>query len=49
MTIRAFATSCDECQSPLMLETIDSDGVLIGDECKCGYYVTRYIPGQEPK
>ena len=42
--------SCDECGRTFYLTTIDADGVLIGDECEtCGYYVTRYMPGQEPK
>lgn len=41
-------TTCEECGNRLTLTTVDSDGVLIGDECKCGYYVTRYLPGQEP-
>lgn len=38
-------TNCEECQSTLTLTTIDHDGDLIGDECRCGYYVTRYTPG----
>jgi rRNA maturation endonuclease Nob1 len=43
-------TTCEECGTRLKLTTIDGDGVLIGDECpSCGYYVTRYMPGQEPK
>jgi hypothetical protein len=43
-------TPCDDCQTPLTLTSIDFDGVLIGDECpECGYYVTRYMPGQEPR
>jgi predicted nucleic acid-binding Zn ribbon protein len=43
-------TTCEECGTRLKLTTIDADGVLIGDECpSCGYYVTRYMPGQEPK
>lgn len=41
--------SCEECHRTFYLTTVDSDGVLIGDECSCGYYVTRYIPNQEPK
>jgi hypothetical protein len=40
---------CEECGSTLSLTTVDADGVLIGDECECGYYVTRYLPGQEPR
>jgi hypothetical protein len=43
-------TTCEECGASVRLTTIDGDGVLIGDECpSCGYYVTRYMPGQEPK
>jgi uncharacterized paraquat-inducible protein A len=43
-------TTCEECGTAVTLTTIDADGVLIGDECpKCGYYITRYMPGQEPK
>jgi hypothetical protein len=46
----ARRTTCDECLTPLTLTTIDGDGVLIGDEWpECGYYVTRYMPGQEPR
>jgi hypothetical protein len=42
--------SCEECGCTFYLTTIDGDGTLIGDECpSCGYYVTRYMPGQEPK
>lgn len=41
-------TTCDECQRTLVLDIEDADGVLIGAECKCGYYVTRYLPGQRP-
>jgi Zn ribbon nucleic-acid-binding protein len=41
-------TTCEECDRRLTLTLIDSDGVLIGEECKCGYYVTRYLPGQAP-
>jgi hypothetical protein len=42
-------TICEECGSLIRIETIDADGVLIGDECSCGYYVTRYMPGMEPE
>jgi hypothetical protein len=43
-------TDCDECGGTVLLDTIDYDGVLIGAECQhCGYYVTRYLPGQEPE
>lgn len=42
-------TTCEECGHRLTLTTIDNDGILIGDECPCGYYVTRYMPGMEPK
>lgn len=41
-------TKCEECDATVTLDLIDADGVLIGAECKCGYYVTRYMPGQEP-
>jgi Zn ribbon nucleic-acid-binding protein len=45
-----MTTTCEECGTRLTLTLIDADGVLIGDECpKCGYYVTRYMPGQEPR
>jgi len=38
-------TTCEECQSPIILDEWDADGVLVGAECsKCGYYVTRYTP-----
>lgn len=42
-------TTCEYCDSRLTLDTVDADGVLIGAECKCGEYVTRYMPGQEPR
>jgi len=43
-------TECDGCGARVVLDTVDADGVLIGGEChKCGYYTTRYMPGQEPK
>lgn len=43
-------TTCDACGRVIRLTTVDADGVLIGDECVCGYYVTRcYMPGQEPR
>lgn len=41
-------TECEECGAKITLDTVDSDGVLIGAECKCGYYVTRYMPGMNP-
>lgn len=41
-------TTCEECGNVLTLTIVDGDGVLIGDECVCGYYVTRYLPGQTP-
>jgi hypothetical protein len=41
-------TTCEECQRRVTLDTVDADGVLIGAECPCGYYVTRYMPGQNP-
>ena len=44
-----MSDECDECQNPVHLDTVDADGVLIGGECtNCLYYVTRYMPGQEP-
>lgn len=42
-------TTCEYCGQGLTLTTIDADGVLIGDECDCGEYVTRYMPGQAPR
>lgn len=43
-------TRCEECGTVLVLDTYDADGVLVGNECpKCGYYVTRYVKGQEPR
>jgi hypothetical protein len=46
----ARTTTCEECGNKVTLDTEDADGVLIGGECgSCGYYVTRYMPGQEPK
>lgn len=42
-------TTCEDCGTRLTLTTIDHDGTLIGDECHCGYYVTRYLPGQAPR
>ena len=42
-------TICDGCGRTITLDIEDGDGVLIGAECtKCGYYVTRYLPGQRP-
>lgn len=42
-------TTCEECGTRLTLDIYDADGVLVGAECpKCGYYVTRYLPGQDP-
>lgn len=41
--------SCEECGRTFFLKTVDADGVLIGDECVCGHYVTRYMPGMKPK
>lgn len=43
-----MVTTCEECGRRLTLNTYDADGVLVGDECACGYYVTRYLPGQAP-
>lgn len=40
-------TTCEECQARVTLT--ENDGILIGAECQCGYYVTRYLPGMEPK
>jgi hypothetical protein len=43
-------TTCDECLTPLTLTTLYDDDVFIGDECpECGYWVSRYMPGQEPR
>lgn len=43
-------TDCDGCGSRITISTVDNDGVLIGDECPhCGYYTTRYMPGQKPE
>lgn len=43
-------TTCEECQARVTLDTVDADGVLIGAECpSCGYYVTRYMPGEAPE
>ncbi len=42
-------TVCEECLDRITLTTVDADGVLIGDECRCGHYVTRYMPGQAPQ
>lgn len=43
-------TTCEECGSTVSIRTIDADGVLIGDECiNCGYYITRYMPGEAPE
>lgn len=36
-------TTCEECGTRITLTTDEGD--LIGDECPCGYYVTRYSPG----
>lgn len=40
---------CEECGRTLNITTVDADGVLIGDECECGYYVTRYMAGMKPE
>jgi len=48
MTDDGMKTTCEYCDEELLLTTVDDDGVLIGDECRCGEYVTRYMPGQEP-
>lgn len=42
-------TTCEYCGSKVTLDIEDADGVLIGGECKCGEYVTRYMPGQAPR
>ena len=39
-----MTTTCEECGARVTLTSWDADGVLIGDECPCGYYVTRYTP-----
>lgn len=41
-------TTCEECGRTVTLDQIDPDQVLIGGECACGYYVTRYMPGMNP-
>lgn len=42
-------TDCDGCGAIITITIWDADGVLIGDECpSCGYYTTRYAPGQNP-
>lgn len=46
---KGMKASCEECGRTFYLTTIDADGVLIGDECRCGHYVTRYMPNQEPR
>lgn len=35
-------TVCEYCQRVIILDIWDADGVLVGAECKCGEYVTRY-------
>lgn len=47
----ARRTECDGCgKTGVVLDIEDADGVLIGGECPdCGYYVTRYMPGMEPR
>lgn len=42
-------TECDGCGKRINLNIVDVDGVLIGGECECGYYTTRYMPGMKPK
>lgn len=37
-------TKCEYCGRTLTLDTWDADGVLVGAECTCGEYVTRYTP-----
>lgn len=44
-----WRTICENCSRRIVLTTVDNDGVLVGDECVCGQYVTRYMPGQEPR
>jgi len=34
-------TTCEECGRRLTLDIYD-DETMVGGECKCGYYVTRY-------
>lgn len=41
-------TICEECGKVALLDIVDADEVLIGGECECGYYITRYLPGQAP-
>ena len=45
---KGMKASYEECGRTFYL-TIDADGALIGDECACGHYVTRYMPNQEPR
>lgn len=42
------STTCESCGARIILTIHDADGILIGGECKCGDYITRYLPGQEP-
>ena len=35
-------TVCEYCSRVILLDIWDADGVLVGAECKCGEYVTRY-------
>lgn len=48
-TTNTYSTTCESCGTRLTLTSIDADGVLIGDECRCGDYITRYMPGQAPR
>ena len=50
MVIEHMRTTCEECGAKVELDTVYDDGVLIGGECpRCGYWVSRYMPGMAPK
>ena len=40
-------TKCENCGQSLTLDI--EDDIFIGGECRCGYYVTRYLPGMNPE
>ena len=44
--VERMRTDCDGCGNIYVLDV--PEDILIGGECpKCGYYTTRYQPGQE--